>query len=141
MILYPLLALAYRANIAWLQWLLLKMLPIVSFGFFTEENEATERVVCEARAELYVTITSTNPKVSSNGEDDVEFLFQVSSPSLYLEHECAAIAAMELAIVKEGGPMGVLTPAQALEDTDFWKRLQQVGHLKIHTHTKSVRKH
>jgi len=46
---------------------------------------------------------------------------------------------MELAKVK-GGPTGVLTPAQALQDTDFWKRLQQVGHLQIHTHPKTVRK-
>jgi len=46
---------------------------------------------------------------------------------------------MELAKVK-GGPIGVLTPAQALQDTDFWKRLQRVGHLQIHTHPKSVRK-
>lgn len=132
---YPPIALAYYGKFRWLQWVLLKTLPILSFGFFTENVAEMTQAIHDVRAELYITLMSTD---SRNGRD-FEFLFHVSAPSIYLEHECAAIATLELAKDK-GGTSGILTPAQALQDTDFWKRLQHLGHLQVRMETKSNRK-
>ena len=108
--------------------MLLKALPLLSFGFFTEDVVEMTRAIHDVGAELYITLMG----VRSDSGNEFDFQFNVSAPSIYLEHECTALAALELAKDKDDS-CGVLSPAQALQDTDFWKRLKQIGHLRIHT--------
>lgn len=127
LVFYPLLRIAYWINFAWSQQLLLKAITILSFGFFTENIEEMTEAIHKVQAKLYITLTSID---TCNGQD-VKLLYQVSAPSVYIEHECAAIAAMELAKDTKVDRTGILSPAQALTGTDFFQILQDRGFLKV----------
>jgi len=133
-VLVPVLALTVFAKVCrirLLQRLIIYASPTLSLGALTDDEDLRLRAADETRAELLVVIKSET-------DHDDGFFYHVSGPSPHhVNHLCLALAGLELSRIsaddddRTSGRCGVLAPAQALSDTDFWTRLCGAAPLEV----------
>jgi short subunit dehydrogenase-like uncharacterized protein len=117
----PLFAVARFLRIKLLQKCLLWLLPTISLGFFCADDDLVRRANDSSRVELLVSLKSAKGQ---------ELSYHVTVPWENLHPLCVSLAALELAALKDR-ETGVLTPAQALGNTEFWSRLRKACNIVI----------
>ena len=101
---------------------LLLLLPTMTLGFLCDDQALRRRANMQNRVELVIVLRD---------DKGHELCCHVKGPSpTLLNPLCVVFAALELAKLTNGQG-GVLTPAQALCETDFWTRLQNASELKL----------
>ena len=120
----PLMIAARNFKIWALKRFLLWVLPTVSLGFFCTDNELCQKSSEQIRIELAVSLWNSSKR-------GLPLLYHVMGPApAILNPLCLALSSVELAknISVKGG---VLTPAMAMGETDYWSRLRNACDIKV----------
>lgn len=118
----PLLGAARYLKIEAFQKLILWLIPIGTLGFFSNDDDMCRSSTEQMRIELVVMLRNNK---------GLSLCYHVVGPSPEILNQlCMALSSLELALMSSG-KRGILTPAMAMGETDFWSRLQNASKLKV----------
>lgn len=123
-VLIPVLGIVMLAKVSrfyMLQRFILYVLPALTLGVLTDNDDVRRRAARDTCADFVMLLQS----------DHYCWTYRVFGPFIDHIHQlCLTLAALELAERKDDRG-GVLTPAQALLDTGFWTKLQSLAKLEV----------